>query len=496
MNKKIRFLLLVAVMVFGLFGSVQPASAANKTTKTAASSKAKKTGWQTSGKYKLYYTSSGKLVTGWRKIGKSLYYFRKKASGAAPKGSMVTGFNSIGGKTFYFSSKGVLQTGWKTINKKNYYFTKTGKNGTIGAMYVGLKKIGKDIFYFQEDGSAAVGWTTYKNYRYYFSNSTKLGLRGRALTGWRNLGKYRYYFGSNGRMQKNRWISNKYYVDKDGHMLKSCVTPDGYMVNASGQKLKLANGWVKQDGKYYYYVKGKKTVGWKTIGDKKYYFDESGVRQDDMTQTVEKANVSILLIAGHGQGTSLDPGATAKYGNTLYEEYKYTRQFATLIYNNLKAVGGKLTVTMYDQNYDCYQVNREYQAKPSKTIGPLPNWTDYDYVLEVHFNATATASKDLKGDKKYKGVGIYVHTTKTNVEIEKKIVAQVSKATGFPIWGRGTGVFKSDLLNARSCQELGVSYGLLETAFIDDKDDMTFYNANKAAMAKAVSDAIRAHFGV
>ena len=52
----------------------------------------------------------------------------------------------------------------------------------------------------------------------------------------------------------------------------------------------------------------------------------------------------------------------------------------------------------------------------------------------------------------------------------------------------------STLFNARICQELDVSYGLLETAFIDDGDDMKFYTANKTKMAKAVSDAIVKYF--
>lgn len=485
MNRKIRFWLLMAVMMLGIFGSVQTAQAAKTTTSTAST--AKKKGWQTSGKYKLYYTTSGKLVTGWKKIGKNIYYFRKAADGNAPKGSMVTGFYSIGTKKYYFSGKGILQTGWKTINKKNYYFTRTGKTGTIGAMYTGLKTIGKNIFYFTEDGSAAVGWTTYKNKKYFFSNATKLGTRGRAITGWKKIGKYRYFFSTKGVMQKNRWISKTYYLDQDGHMLTSCVTPDGYVVNASGKKTKVANGWIKQDGKYYYYVKGKKTTGWKTISGKKYYFDENGVRQDNVTDSTAggSGKPSVLIIAGHGMG---DVGASAKYGSSTYYEYKYTRQFASLIETKLKALSSNITVDMYDQSYDCYQV------VAGKKKGPDPKFENYDYVLEVHFNATVASNKDLKGDGKFKGVGMYVNTSKKNVTLDKKIVAAVA-ANSFKVWGGGTGIFKSStLLNARTCQELGISYGLLETAFIDDKDDMVCYNKNKDAMASSVASAIAAYF--
>jgi N-acetylmuramoyl-L-alanine amidase len=144
---------------------------------------------------------------------------------------------------------------------------------------------------------------------------------------------------------------------------------------------------------------------------------------------------------------------------------------------------------MYDQNYDCYQV------VAGKKSGPEPNFKNYDYVLEIHFNATAESGKDTKGDGSYKGIGMYVNSSKKNTTIDKKFVSAVSTATGFPIWGRGTGIFTSSgLLNARTCQSKGVSYGLLETAFIDDKDDITFYNKNKEKMAQAVADALISYF--
>ena len=43
-------------------------------------------------------------------------------------------------------------------------------------------------------------------------------------------------------------------------------------------------------------------------------------------------------------------------------------------------------------------------------------------------------------------------------------------------------------------QDLPVEGGLLETAFIDDKDDMEYYNKNKEAMAKAVANALVSYF--
>ena len=42
----------------------------------------------------------------------------------------------------------------------------------------------------------------------------------------------------------------------------------------------------------------------------------------------------------------------------------------------------------------------------------------------------------------------------------------------------------------------GVDYALLETAFIDDLDDMTWYNAHKQEVAQAVADGIIDGFGI
>ncbi len=520
-------------------------------------------GWHQIGSYRFFYNSKGKMCRGWHRVSskgsskssKQVYYFRKSAEGEAPRGSVATGLVKIGNDTYYFSSDGVLQTGWKKISGKVYYFAQSGSLGTLGAMAgPGLHKIDGKTYLMSEDGSATIGWGQYKNKKYYFSNSSKLGTRGSAVTGWKKISGYKYYFKASGVLCTNRWISKKYYVDEEGRMLTSTVTPDGYKVDASGVKGEQMKGWVKLDGKRYYYKSGKKlTGGWQQIGGKYYYFDEDGVRQkgwltldgatyylksgvrysgwltvkgkdyyfDDDGEMVTNAVVDgimlgadgaatgkaeenpepekdpeqeettpakkkkVLLIAGHGQG---DVGAMGVYGSKTYYEYELTRQFTSLIYERLRT-SKVVDVTMYDQNYDCYQV------LSGKKSGPRPTLTDYNYILEIHFNATVESGKDTKGDGSFKGVGMYVNSSKKNTSIDREIVAAVSQAADFPIWGRGTGIFTSSgLFNARTCQEAKVSYGLLETAFIDDKDDIQVYLNHKEKMAKAVADAINSHY--
>lgn len=488
-----------------------------------------KRGLQAENGYQLYYMANGYLQTGWLEIQNSVYYFRPEAVGG-PRGSAVTGFQAIAGYTYYFDQNGVLQTGWQTINGMRYYFVPSGALGTLGQMYIGPKTIDKKLYYFDETGCMKVGWVTYGNKKYFFAKSKKN--YGVAYTGWHTISKAKYYFKSNGVMKKNSWISKKYYVGADGKMLKNTVTPDGYLVNAKGVKQKRVSGFVKIGKKTYYCANGKKAVGLKKIKGKRYYFNANGVQKKKGMVTVGAykyyikngvvqtgwvtykgkryyfkkngrmavnttvngvkigpdgtSNVSILLISGHGQG---DGGASATCGSTYYQEDKLTREFAKLIYKQFASVAPGLNVTLYDQNYDCYQV------LSGKKSGLKPDFTAYSYVLEIHFNATDNSAKDPGGNGVCKGTGMYVNSAKKDTTIDKKIVAAVAKAGGLPIWGKGTGIFTSSgLFNARTLQAKGISYGLLETAFIDDKDDMTKYTKNKKAMAKAVATAIKDYF--
>lgn len=503
--------------------------------------------------------------SGWYQKGKKVYYYYT-ADDSGTTGKKATGLQKIGKKYFYFNKSGVLQTGWVSTEEGYRYFKTNGSLGTKGSMYTGLKTIGKYKYYFDKNGVVVTGLKTIKNKTYYFNTSKTIGTRGRSyINKWKTIKNVKYYFGSDGVMVKNGWVKKTYYMDENGEMLKNTVTPDGYLVGADGKKASTSKvkGWVKISGKWKYYnatkkmflvstwktisgskyylnADGNRVTGWQTIGKYKYYFNSKGVMQTGW-QTIKSkkyyfgtngrmqtsttvdgyiidangvatkdpnAKANILIIAGHGQG---DSGATSKWG---YES-NYTRQFAKLIYNQLKS-SGKVNVTYYKNgstSYDCYQQNAKTfgssglnisskitgkgTAKSQvvagiKTNSNIPTFTDYDYVLEIHFNATIESAKDPNGDGSYKGVGFYINSYKKKYTLEKNIVSAITKL-GFKQWGAG--VFASStLFNARICQELGVDYGLLETAFIDDGDDMTFYTKNKSKMAKAVANAIDAYF--
>lgn len=170
----------------------------------------------------------------------------------------------------------------------------------------------------------------------------------------------------------------------------------------------------------------------------------------------------ILLIAGHGEG---DPGACSRWG----QEANYTRELATLVQKSIK---NALDVTMYPQNQNCY-----YQSQR----GNVPRYQDYDYTIEFHFNAKT--KKDPYGDGRFTGVGGYYHPNNAGRAIADSIVDAIA-ALGFKVWLKDT---STGLLNLNNAQWEGAKYYLLETAFIDDGDDMAWYTANKSKVAQCIA---------
>lgn len=183
----------------------------------------------------------------------------------------------------------------------------------------------------------------------------------------------------------------------------------------------------------------------------------------------------VLIICGHGNNANgtYDPGATSKWG----EEATYTRELGTLIQ---QYIGSSLEVTMYPQNQNCYSFSK---------VGQKPDYGAYDFVLEVHFNAKAQA--DPSGDGRFTGVGGYYHPNNAGRSIADTLVNNIA-ALGFKVWQNCT---STALLNLNNAQAAGVKYFLLETAFVDDGDDMTWYNANKGAVAQSIANTLITSLG-
>lgn len=196
-------------------------------------------------------------------------------------------------------------------------------------------------------------------------------------------------------------------------------------------------------------------------------------------EEMEKKNFKLLLIAGHGDG---DCGAC---GNG-YQEADLTRELVGLIATDGRKKG--LSVTVADTAKNWYKFLKN---------GGSFDFSKFDYVLEVHFNAGG--SVDTKGDGKKKGSMFFIHPKETGWSVENKILKNLYNLGSCKAWDgvvKSTANYKGGLLVQNRVKAQGVSHGLLETCFISDKDDIAWYQAKKAKIAAAVIDGIVSGFGL
>lgn len=423
---------------------------------------------------------------GWHKRGKKIYYTQTDESGGSVR---LTGLQEIGGHRYLFSKAGNLRTGWVKKGGRYYYGRTKGRLGKKGRLYSpGFHKVfKKGPYLFDQNGALVTGLVSVGGDHYYFSRSKTKGVRGVMLkSSFVNLGDgRRIYLLKTGKMAVSRWVKvrkKRYYLGEDGNLLRSTVTPDGWKVNAKG----VRTGKAETDAPT----------------------DKATLRAAGTKTTTGKA--SVLILCGHGQG---DSGALGMWKGKTIQEQAYTRDFGTRIYQQLLA-SGAVNVDLFNKSLDTYQQHRNtlngvyiggktlqsritgsgtyakktYQA--IRTNGNLPDPLNYDYILEVHFDASG--SKDYGGDGRIKGTFMYVNQRKSATRLDAAIISALH-GQGLPILGAT--IWRSEgLLNARVYQEIGVNYGLLETCFIDDKDDMTLYHAKRDDLAKAVAGAIVKYF--
>lgn len=180
--------------------------------------------------------------------------------------------------------------------------------------------------------------------------------------------------------------------------------------------------------------------------------------------------MKILLISGHGAG---DPGAVSQFGKEADETIYMVEEI-------------KKTLSKYAQ-VDLYPTDRNAYSDIKK--GKLAvNFANYGYVFEVHFNACVN---DTKGNGVTTGTEIFVTTAEKTVGVENRVLKAIA---AFGLKNRG--VKRKNYTVIARAKAAGVSSALLETCFIDDKDDMQIYSSKKAKIAEAIAIAIAEQFGL
>ena len=170
--------------------------------------------------------------------------------------------------------------------------------------------------------------------------------------------------------------------------------------------------------------------------------------------------MKVLLISGHGAG---DSGAV---GNG-YKEADLTIEVVQKVAPLLSTYAD---VTVYPVERNAYQ---DVQ-KGAWQVG-----FDFDYVLEVHFNAGGGTGSE-----------IYVTSQERGTSVEQKILSNLE-----PFY-RNRGVKVTDFLVIKTCKNKGVSSALLEVCFIDTKADMETYENNKDKISAAIVTGIVEGFGL
>ena len=202
-------------------------------------------------------------------------------------------------------------------------------------------------------------------------------------------------------------------------------------------------------------------------------------KEDTTTKPIEEepkdeantAKKKILLIAGHGDG---DPGATSG----SWQEATETRNVVSGLKEAMKNIAD---VMVYPTTRNAYT---DYS---NGVLNSNASFANYDYVLEVHFNAFNGGASDGKT----KGVECYVTSSEKGTTVEEAICKNIA-ACG--LTNRGVKVNNWAVIN--TAKKAGVSSALLEVCFIDDPDDMNVYANKQSEIVKAIAEGIKSGFGL
>ncbi len=254
------------------------------------------TGWKTIGNRTYYLHPNYTMAQGWNKINNKWYYF-------IGEGTMQTGWQKLTGGWYYLdpNDSGAMSTGWKTIGSRTYYLDPANDSRMVmgwkeidgnwhyfiteGTMQKDWTQVGANWYYLDPtSGAMATGWKTIGNNTYYLRPAPN----GSMVTGFQTIDGKKYVFAAKpyGHMLKGQWCKNPsdgywYWPDRaDGHILTSTFVNDGIGDSYVGSDGRMVTGWLKLDGKEYYFNSAGYMQRSKWIGQ--YWVGEDGAWVPDM----------------------------------------------------------------------------------------------------------------------------------------------------------------------------------------------------------------------
>ena len=184
----------------------------------------------------------------------------------------------------------------------------------------------------------------------------------------------------------------------------------------------------------------------------------------------------ILLIAGHGAG---DPGACATFGTLTYKESDEAINVVDGIAAALR--GYDCEVVIYPHSRNAYADYLEGKLRSNA------QFTQYDYALEIHFNAFQRAQKDGR----VKGAEIYYPSSGAQSGCEDRILDGLA-ALGLAT--RKSAAGKYAVINTAALD--GCKANLLEVCFLDDADDLLIYTRHRTEICEAIAQAVCESLGI
>lgn len=189
----------------------------------------------------------------------------------------------------------------------------------------------------------------------------------------------------------------------------------------------------------------------------------------------------MLVMAGHGRNIdgSWDPGACG----CGYQEADLTRELRDLIKSAADRAGVACDVAPDRNHFSFFKTGGQYDV------------SEYNYVLEVHFNASVKT--DYAGNGQMTGSMVYIDQSEAGHSVEDAILRNLYALGSRQAWD-GVVVtqrqYTTGLMVQNHIRAQGVSHAVLETCFISDRDDMDWYQVNKFKIAAAVITGIRQGF--
>jgi len=137
---------------------------------------------------------------------------------------------------YYLNSTGKMVTGWNKIGNYNYYFSKS-----TGKLFMNKwLHLDNEWYYVDNNGRMKTGWLYWKNKWYYLVSSGKMKV------GWLKYKDNWYYLNADGDMAVNTWVDDTHYMNSEGVWDQNAKkTPSGYhRLNVKNimQKPTLPNG--------------------------------------------------------------------------------------------------------------------------------------------------------------------------------------------------------------------------------------------------------------